>query len=157
MDGKRMISRNMEIKDQRSRSFIKIIGIELDHLKDQDHLGDLGSCRSKIMIFTQLCLVHLFLLLGKISHSVCQTISQYDQSASTTYGLGTERHVLSGLYCTGYQYQMQTRLGGGSKFKKLSGRHISMHPWPRSPGSRRGPRSVAALPWASASWGRPEK
>ena len=44
----------MEIKDQRSRSFIKIIGIELDHQKYQDHLGDLGSCRSKIMIFTQL-------------------------------------------------------------------------------------------------------
>ena len=46
----------MEIKDQRSRSFIKIIGIELDHQKDQDHLGDHGFCRSKIMIFTQLWL-----------------------------------------------------------------------------------------------------
>ena len=56
MDGKIMISRNMEIKDQRSRSFIKIIGIELDHQKDQDHLGDHGFCRSKIMIFTQLWL-----------------------------------------------------------------------------------------------------
>ena len=31
----------MEIKDQRSRSFLKIIGSELDHQKDQDQLSDL--------------------------------------------------------------------------------------------------------------------
>ena len=40
----KMISNKMEIKDQRSRSFLKIIGSELDHQKDQDQLGDLGSC-----------------------------------------------------------------------------------------------------------------
>ena len=55
-----MISRIMEIKDQRSRSFIKIIGIELDHQKDQDQLDDLGSCRSKIMIFTQLWNTYMY-------------------------------------------------------------------------------------------------
>ena len=30
--------------DQRVSSFLKIIGSELDHQKDQVHLGDLGSC-----------------------------------------------------------------------------------------------------------------
>ena len=49
-----MISQKMKIIDQRSRSFLKIIGSELDHQKDQVHLGDLGSCWSKIMIFSHL-------------------------------------------------------------------------------------------------------
>ena len=40
----KMISQKMEIKDLRLRSFLKIIGSELDHQKDQVHLGDLGSC-----------------------------------------------------------------------------------------------------------------
>ena len=41
IDDMKMIYKKMEIKDQRSRSFLKIIGNELDHQKDQDQLGDL--------------------------------------------------------------------------------------------------------------------
>ena len=38
-------------------------------------------------------------LLGKISHLVSQTISYYNRLDSMSYGLGTEGHVLSRLYC----------------------------------------------------------